>query len=526
MSPRRRVTLIVLDGFGLSPATRGNAVYEAKLPTLERLMAEYPYVGLTAHGTDVGLRWGEMGNSEVGHINLGAGRVVLQEVTKIFDAIESKEFYSNAVLVNACAQVVERQSTLHLIGLASNGGVHGHIDHLTALVTLAHQAKVERIVLHLIADGRDAEPTSLQTFLAPLERARVRAGARYGTLMGRYFAMDRDHHWDRTQSAYEALTTGNGESAPTLEAAITAAYARKESDEFIRPTVIEPSDTSLRIADNDVVVFANFRSDRARQLSSALAGKEFTEFTRTARAIELVTFTNYGVELINHDVAFAVEPVTHSLAAVLADAGLTQLHVAETEKYAHITYFFNGGVEEPFPGEKRVLVASPKVGTYDQAPGMSAGQITSAYVDAYERGAFDVAVLNFANPDMVGHTGDLPATVTALEALDACFAQIVPMIEAASDVVFITGDHGKAEQLVHPNTGDIDKEHTANPVPLLLVDPDLRRNGENNAAKLTFLSTGATGILADVAPTILDILALPQPKEMTGRSLLPELRRR
>ncbi|MBI4032465.1 2,3-bisphosphoglycerate-independent phosphoglycerate mutase [Candidatus Berkelbacteria bacterium] len=513
---------MVFDGFGLSPATKGNALYAAKTPTLDRLVAEYPYVALTAHGTEVGLRWGEMGNSEVGHLNLGAGRVVLQEVTKIFDAIETRQFFENQVLKAAFAQA--RDATVHLIGLASNGGVHGHVDHLTALVEFARREEVKQIVLHLVADGRDAEPTSLRKFLGPLEAVRARAGAQYGTLVGRYYAMDRDRHWDRTQAAYQALVAGEGEQAATLEDAIVAAYGRKESDEFIKPTVLGNSDQT-RIKSGDVVVMANFRSDRARQLALALAGKDFTEFVRPTNELTLVTFTNYGVELVNHQVAFPVEPVEHSFAAVLAEAGLRQLHIAETEKYAHVTYFFNGGVEEPFPGEKRLLIASPKVATYDTAPAMSADKITAEYLEAYEQGIFDVAIVNFANPDMVGHTGEFNATVEALEALDGCLTQIVSAVEAAGDALVITGDHGKAEQLIHPDTGDIDKEHTANPVPLLLVDPTLRKRSNDQHPKLTFLSTGAVGILADVAPTILDLLKLPQPREMTGRSLLTELRR-
>lgn len=521
---KRRVTLLVLDGFGLSPATTGNALYEAKTPTLDRLVAEYPYVALTAHGTEVGLRWGEMGNSEVGHLNLGAGRVVLQEVTKIFDAIETREFFTNETLKSAFAAAKDG-TTVHLIGLASNGGVHGHVDHLTALVEMAAQEGVQRLVLHLIADGRDAEPTSLRKFLGPLEAARVKAGAKYGTLVGRYYAMDRDRHWDRTQTAYKAMVDGEGESAPSLEAAIDGAYARTESDEFITATVIGSDPASTRIKDGDVVIMANFRSDRARQLASALSGKDFAEFTRQSKQLTFVTFTNYGVELINHQVAFPVEPVEHSLAAVLADAGLRQLHIAETEKYAHVTYFFNGGVEEPFTGEKRVLVASPKVATYDTAPAMSAEKITALYLEAYGTSSFDVAIVNFANPDMVGHTGEFAATVKALEILDGCLAAIVQAVETAGDALLLTGDHGKAEQLIHPDTGDIDKEHTANPVPLLCVDPTVRRRRDDQHPKLTFLSTGAVGILADVAPTVLDLLKLPQPPEMTGRSLLPELRR-
>lgn len=520
-----RLTLLILDGFGLSPALEGNAIAAATLPTLDRLVSFYPFVGLTAHGTEVGLRWGEMGNSEVGHLNLGAGRVVLQEVTKIFSAIDSGKFFENAVLQQAI-NGAKASGRLHLVGLMSNGGVHGHVEHMTALLEFAQRSGVKDVVMHLITDGRDSEPKSAMQFLPILEQARVRYGGRYATVMGRYYAMDRDRRFDRTEAAYKAMVEGSGSSSNDIVAAIAEAYERGESDEFIAPTVLNPTDPTLRISKGDTVIMTNFRADRARQLASAFAGKQFDEFTRPKLDLSLITFTNYGVELSGSTVAFPVEPIRHSLASVLSAAGLSQLHIAETEKYAHATYFFNGGIEEPFLHEKRILVASPRVGTYDEAPAMAVEAITAHYLEAYAQGVFNVAVMNFANPDMVGHTGKLDATVASLEVLDGCLAQIVATVESAGDLLVITADHGNAEQLIHPDTGDIDKEHTANPVPLLLVGSAFRRQVPLDHPRLNFMSTGAVGILADVAPTILDLLGIAAPSEMTGRSLLPELKRR
>lgn len=522
MSKPQRLILAVLDGFGLSPATTGNAIYQANTPTVDRLAATYPYVALKAHGTEVGLRWGEMGNSEVGHLNIGAGRVVVQDVTRISRMIEEGSFGQNEILRTACDTAAKGQGALHVIVLASPGGVHGHVRYVAPLLQLAKERGVSRVRLHLIADGRDAEPKSIEKFLPTIEQARAEFGGEYASLSGRYYAMDRDRHWDRTQAAYEAIVRGQGERATTIQEAIQSAYGRDESDEFIRPTVIGQP---FALQPNDVVVFTNHRPDRARQLARALAGSDFTDFTRPGPIAQFVTFTNYGVQLENTMVAFDTDPVPRQLADVLDEAGLRQLHVAETEKYAHVTYFLNGYVEEPFSQEMRRLIQSPKVETYDQAPAMAAGKVTESVLEAYAAASFDVAFVNYANADMVGHTGNLAATVEAIQVLDAQLQQLAEAVEATGDVLIVTADHGNAEQLIHPDTGDIDKEHTTNPIPFMLVAPQFRHRPAAGNAKSALLAKAPVGILGDVAPTVLGLLGLPQPSEMTGQSLLAELKR-
>lgn len=521
---QRRLILTVLDGFGLSPATKGNAIATARTPVFEALVSHYPTVTLTAHGTEVGLGWGEMGNSEVGHLNLGAGRIVVQDVTRIAQSIADRSILSNKALLAACETVKASGGTLHILGLASTGGVHGHVDTLPALLELAHTHQLAQVALHIIADGRDAEPKSLGQYLERVERARTKFGGEYATLMGRYWAMDRDRHWDRTERAYRALVEGKGTAASLITDAITQSYAADKTDEFIEPVIFDPDRPELRIRPGDVVIFTNHRSDRARQLARALAAPDFDEFTRATPVSNLVTFTGYGVELANTEVAFATDSVSHSLADVLDHAGLRQFHVAETEKYAHVTYFFNGYLEEPLGGEARQLIQSPKVDTYDQAPAMAAAKVVDAVLDGYQAHTFDVAIVNLANADMVGHTGNLEATVSAIETIDAELKRLAEAVLAGGDVLMITADHGNAEQLIHPETGDIDKEHTTNPVPLILVDNQRRRATPLTQAKQTVLGMAPIGLLADVAPTILELLGQLKPDDMTGESLLPELK--
>ncbi|MBI4185750.1 2,3-bisphosphoglycerate-independent phosphoglycerate mutase [Candidatus Berkelbacteria bacterium] len=525
MATRPRLVLTVLDGFGLSPATIGNAISQARTPNLDSLLAHFPWLTLTAHGTEVGLSWGEMGNSEVGHLNIGAGRIVVQDVTRIGQAIDDGSFFHTPALVTAARRAKEHNRTLHLIGIASAGGVHGHVRTLAALLKLAHDQGVSQVALHLIADGRDTEPTSLGQYLPLIEKARVQYGGQYATLMGRYYAMDRDRHWDRTRAAYQALMNGAGPSASTIEAAIESAYRHQLSDEFILPTVIAPTHTELRIQPGDTVIFTNHRPDRARQLARALAGTDFDDFTRTRTVEWLTTFTNYGVSLKQADVAFATDPVSKPLADVLDAANVRQFHVAETEKYAHVTYFFNGYIEEPFGNERRQLIQSPKVATYDLAPAMAAAKVTDAVLDGYTAGSFDVAIANYANADMVGHTGNLSKTIQAIEVIDAELGRLSQRILQSEDVLLVTADHGNAEQLIHPETGDIDKEHTTNPVPLLVVGRLYQHRAmDPDSAKQRLMGTQPVGILADVAPTILELLGLDQPAAMTGQSLLENLR--
>lgn len=526
MAKSKRLILAILDGFGLSPQVRGNALLAANTPNLLNLVANYPTVGVLAFGTEVGLRWGEMGNSEVGHINIGAGRVVVQDSTKIFEAIDNRKlFYENAVLISACEEANNNDSTLHIVNLLSPGGVHGHMDHLIALLELAKKRNVKKIALHLIADGRDSEPKSFMKFYNRVQSLIASSGAKVASISGRYYAMDRDRKWDRTKAAYLAMVQGEGRKAQTIEEIVEQSYASDEIDEFFIPAVFESDNQDLRIKDKDVVVFTNFRADRARQLARAFSDPDFDDFERKAKKISLVTFTDYGINLENATIAFARDEIKNQLAKVFADSGLKQLRIAETEKYAHVTYFFNGGIEEPFGGEKRILVKSPVVATYDLDPGMSAKKVTDALLSAYEAKSFDVAVMNFANLDMVGHTGKLDATVAAIEVVDKQLGRVAKEVIAQGDILMITGDHGKAEQLIHPDTGDIDKEHTANPVPVILVHPDYKRKYAGDDAKHDFLSIRPIGILADIAPTVIDVLGLKKPKEMTGRSLLKELKR-
>ncbi|MBI4022957.1 2,3-bisphosphoglycerate-independent phosphoglycerate mutase [Candidatus Berkelbacteria bacterium] len=528
-APSSPLVLLILDGFGLSPAVAGNAILNAKTPTLDRLTSQYPYVALRAHGTEVGLPWGEMGNSDVGHVNLGAGRIVLQDVTRITMAIDDGSFATNEALLAACRRVKETGGTLHCLGLASPGGVHGHIDHLLALLSLAHAQGVNNIHVHLIADGRDTEPRALTTYLARLEQGAAKAGAQIRSLAGRYYAMDRDQRWDRTRAAYAAIARAEAPyQAATLSQAVLQAYQRGESDEFIQPTLIGRATQASAVlnAQSDVVIFTNYRSDRARQLAQALGQAEFADFQRPEAPCTLVTMTDYGVELAAGTVAFPEPALANQFAAVVAHAQLRQLHVAETEKYAHATYFFNGGVEPTFPGEKRLLIHSPKVTTYDQAPAMAVPEVMNALLAALASQSCEVAIVNLASPDMVGHTGNLAATTQAIEVVDRELGRLLTVVETGQARLLLTADHGNAEQLIHPETGDIDKEHTTNPVPLLYADPHHQRERVPLAeAKLTFMAEQPIGILADVAPTALELLGLTPPTEMTGQSLLSELER-
>lgn len=520
----KKLILLVLDGFGLSPAVQGNATYRAQTPNFDKIFAEYPYTALLAHGAEVGLQWGEMGNSEVGHTNLGAGRVVLQESTRITESIRTGEFFENEALVNAAEKVKQNDATLHCIGIVSPGGVHGHIEHLISLIEFAGKQGLKKVALHLISDGRDATPKSFEKFFPKLEAMANKNGAKCATLMGRYYAMDRDRRWDRVKAAYDAMVKGDGHKAKNVPEALKAAYGRDETDEFIAPTVIDPDNQDLRVKDGDVVIFTNYRPDRARQLSLALDGKDFQGFEVDQKDISFVTFSEYGIELKNNEVAFPEPPIPDTLAETLSLAGKRQLHLAETEKYAHVTYFFNGGREEEFSGEKRMLVNSKHVKTYDKAPGMSAIEIGDTLLDTYRNDGFDVAIVNFANGDMVGHTGNLKRSIEGIEVLDGVIGKIFNEVVERDDILMITADHGNVEQLIHPDTGDIDKEHTANPVPLILIDSHYKHSPLSGDVKMKIMSQAPVGILADVAPTLLELLKIRKPRLMTGHSLIPVLK--
>jgi 2,3-bisphosphoglycerate-independent phosphoglycerate mutase len=491
--PVERVALVILDGWGLAEPGPGNAVELADTPNFDELWRTHATTELTACGRAVGLPEGQMGNSEVGHLNLGAGAVVRQDLTRIDDAVEDGSLAQNEVLLQAMADAREN-GRLHLLGLVSHGGVHASERHLKALVELAAAQDVPDIVLHAFTDGRDTLPTSGAEYVAEAEEWLRDAGGRVGTVSGRYYAMDRDKRWDRIQLAFDAMVEGQAEfRAQTGEQAVRAAYERGETDEFIKPTVVGDEDT--RIRKGDVVVFFNFRPDRARQMSTKLG-----EF-----GVKLTTLTEYQEDW-DFPVAFPPDRPQTTMASTLAERGIAQLHVAETEKYAHVTYFFNGGEEHPYKGEERYLVDSPRdVPTYDHKPEMSAEAAAEAFISHWNDGDYGFGIINFANPDMVGHTGSIPAAVKAIEAVDAQLRRVVEAVHAKGGALLITADHGNADHMLEPD-GSPNTQHSLNPVPVIVT------------AEVGGLRGG--GILADVAPTLLELMGEDQPDEMTGASLI------
>jgi len=504
---QRPVVLVVLDGWGCAPAGPGNAVSLAATPVFDGLLAAYPHGTLEASGPAVGLPPGQMGNSEVGHLNIGAGRVVYQDLTRISKAIADGDFFTNRVLKQACAKAVGRGSTLHLMGLVSGGGVHSDMGHLKACLELAARERVGSVVVHAFLDGRDTLPRSAKGYLAEIQQKMDDLVlGRFGVVSGRYYAMDRDTRWDRIKLAYDALVYGQGFFAADAPAAVDAAYKRGENDEFVRPTVVAP-ELDARVADGDVCLFFNFRPDRARELTRAFAEPGFAAFDRgpLPPAVDFVTMTRYKKEF-GLPVAFAPEHPTNVLADVLAAHGLRQLHIAETEKYAHVTFFFNGGVEKPVEGEQRILVPSPRdVPTYDHKPEMSAYGVTDELVTALAGGGFAFAVVNYANADMVGHTGVISAAVAALEAVDACLGRVVETVERLGGVCLVTADHGNSDHMLEPD-GSPNTAHSTNLVPFIATATGVRvREG---------------GRLCDLAPTALALLGFAQPAEMTGAGLL------
>jgi 2,3-bisphosphoglycerate-independent phosphoglycerate mutase len=497
--------LIVLDGWGLAPPGPGNAVSLADTPVFDRLWAEYPHTSLTAWGPAVGLPEGQMGNSEVGHLNLGAGAVVKQDLLRIDEAVQSGELAQNPVLQEAMTG--GETGRVHLIGLVSDGGVHSGFGHLEALIAMAAELEVEDLVLHAFTDGRDTLPTSGAGYLETVERWLAQTGrGRIGSVVGRYWAMDRDRRWERTQVAYDLLVHNRAENAaPVASAGVKAAYGREETDEFIRPILVGGEDSRIRSGDS--VIAFNFRPDRMREITRALAEPGFDEVDRRgAQPLKrYATMTEYE-EGWPYPVAFPPEHPSDTLPQVLAQHGLRQLHVAETEKYPHVTYFFNGGEEAPCPGEERELVPSPReVPTYDHKPEMSAPEAAEAFVRGWRDDDPGFGIINFANADMVGHTGVIPAAVRAVETVDRCLGEVVEAVHASGGVCLITADHGNADHMLEPD-GSPNTAHSMNPVPVIITVPGVSlRDG---------------GILADVAPTILDLLGLEQPAAMTGRSLL------
>ena len=507
---KRPTVLMILDGYGLNEKADGNAVLQAATPVMDKLMKECPFVRGNASGLYVGLPDGQMGNSEVGHLNMGAGRIVYQDLTKITKAIQDGDFFENPELLRACQNAKENHSALHLLGLVSDGGVHSHNEHIYGLLELAKRQGLSKVYVHCFLDGRDTPPASGKDYVQELVDKMAEIGVgEVATVSGRYYAMDRDNRWERVEKAYNAMVKGEGETCDDAVKAIQASYEREVTDEFVLPTVIvKDGEPVAKISDNDSVIFFNFRPDRAREITRTLCADDFTGFDRGERVkTTYVCFTEYDVTIPNKTVAFAKTEIKNTFGAYLSKCGLTQARIAETEKYAHVTFFFNGGVEAPNPGEDRILVNSPKVATYDLKPEMSAFEVCDKLVDAIKSDKYDVIIINFANPDMVGHTGVEAAAIKAVEAVDLCVGRAVDAVKEVNGQMFICADHGNAEQLIDEQTGEPFTAHTTNQVPFILVNTEgygLRENG----------------CLADIAPTLLELMGMEKPEEMTGTSLL------
>ena len=508
MRDQRPLILIVLDGWGINPRLEGNAIAKAATPVMDRLVAHYPSTQISISGLDVGLPDGQMGNSEVGHMHLGAGRIVYQDLTLIHKASDDGTFFSNPVFKAAFDAVKQSGGRLHLMGLLGDGGVHSHQRHLEALIEFAKREKVKTVYLHLFLDGRDTPPSSAEGFTRELnEKLANYPNVKIATVGGRYYGMDRDKRWDRTEKAYRAITAGVGERARSADETIRKSYQAKVTDEFVLPTVIDPEGT---IRDGDAVIFFNFRADRARQMTRALTQKDFADFPREKRIAlaAYATMSEYDATF-NLPAAFPPRDLKNILGEVASRNRIPQLRIAETEKYAHVTYFFNGGEEKKFPLEERILIPSVKdVATYDRKPEMSAYEIAGALVPEIEAERYGLVVLNYANADMVGHTGNFDATVRACEAVDACIGKVVDAALKRKARVIVTADHGNAEQLIDYDTGETHTAHTSNPVPVIIADDRL------NGARLR------AGKAIDVAPTILEMFGLAEPAEMTGKSLI------
>ena len=495
-------TLIIMDGFGIAPPAGDNAVTLAKTPVLDKLLEEYAHTTLSASGLDVGLPAGQMGNSEVGHTNIGGGRVVFQDLPRISRAIEDGSFFKNDAYNAAMDSCLKNGSSLHLYGLLSDGGVHSHIEHLFALLQMAKDKGLEHVYIHCFLDGRDVSPTSGKGFVQELQDKCAALGVgKIATVMGRYYAMDRDKRWERVQMAYDAMVYGEGHHNSDPVAAVAESYANNITDEFVEPVVVDGDGT---INDNDSIIFFNFRPDRAREITRAIVDPDFDGFRREFFPTTYVCNTEYDATMPNVLVAWPRIAVKNGLGEYLSSMGMTQLRIAETEKYAHVTFFFNGGVETQYPGEDRVLVASPKVATYDLQPEMSAFEVCDKCVERIESGAYDVIILNFANCDMVGHTGVLEAAVKAVETVDTCVGRVVDATLKMGGIAMVTADHGNAEDMKQPD-GSPMTAHTTNLVPFILcgAGTELR-----------------TGRLADIAPTILDVMGLACPEEMDGKTLI------
>ncbi|MDV6378431.1 2,3-bisphosphoglycerate-independent phosphoglycerate mutase [Sporosarcina sp. GW1-11] len=502
------VALIILDGFGLRDETYGNAVAHANTPNIDLLMKNFPHATLSACGEDVGLPEGQMGNSEVGHLNIGAGRIVYQSLTRINKSIREGEFFENTTLLETMEHVKTKQSSLHVMGLLSDGGVHSHYEHLFALLKLAKETGVEKVYIHAFLDGRDVGPTTAMPYIKRTEDAMKEAGVgQIASVSGRYFAMDRDKRWDRIQKTYDAMVYGIGTQYESAEEGVRASYTEEIHDEFIEPFVVQQDGKPVATVENgDAVIFFNFRPDRAIQLSRAFTQPNFDGFDRGVKKftdLQFVGFTHYNDDVVA-DIVFHNVNLTKTVGEVLADRGKRQLRIAETEKYPHVTFFMSGGREETFEGETRILINSPKVATYDLQPEMSAYEVTDALIAEIEAERQDAIILNFANPDMVGHSGMLEPTVKAIETVDECLGKIIDALFAKGGSAIVTADHGNADEVITIG-GQPMTAHTTNPVPVIITQPDITMRTD--------------GILADLAPTMLKMLGIPQPVEMTGKPL-------
>ncbi|MGI6054966.1 MAG: 2,3-bisphosphoglycerate-independent phosphoglycerate mutase [Clostridium sp.] len=509
---KKPTVLMILDGYGLNDSCEHNAVCEAKTPVMDQLMSQCPFVRGNASGMAVGLPDGQMGNSEVGHLNMGAGRIVYQELTRITKSISDGDFFSIPEFVDAVENCKKNHSALHLFGLVSDGGVHSHNTHIYGLLELAKRSGLKDVYVHCFLDGRDTPPTSGCDFVAELEKKMEELGVgQVASVMGRYYAMDRDKNWDRVEKAYQVLTQAFGERKESACSGIKDSYAQGVNDEFVVPFSVEKDGKPVgTIQDGDSVIFYNFRPDRAREITRAFCDDDFTGFNREKRLnLVFVCFVDYDETIGNKKIAFKKEEIRNTFGEFLAARGMTQARIAETEKYAHVTFFFNGGVEEPNAGEERILVPSPKeVATYDLKPEMSAPIVCDRLVEAIRSGSYDVIIVNFANPDMVGHTGVEKAAIQAIEAVDACVGRTVDAVKEMDGVLFICADHGNAERMVDEETGEPWTAHTTNQVPFILVNAD-------SSVKLR-----EGGALCDIVPTLIELMGLEQPKEMTGVSLL------
>ncbi len=505
---KKTTMLMILDGFGINEKEEGNAIKMANIPNIDRILKQYPNTIIHTSGLDVGLPEGQMGNSEVGHTNIGAGRIIYQELTRITKSIEDGDFFSIPELVTAIENCKKNHTKLHIMGLLSDGGVHSHQRHLHAILELAKRKDFEDVYVHCFLDGRDTPPASAEGYIAELENKMKEKGVgKIATIMGRFYAMDRDKRWERIKKAYDAMVNGEGEKFNSASVAIEESYQKEVFDEFVVPTVICNNDKPVaKIEENDSVIFFNFRPDRAREITHAIVDENFDGFEREKYfKTNFVTFTNYDETIKNVSIAFKKGEIKNTFGEIISRNGMTQLRIAETEKYAHVTFFFNGGEEKQYEGEDRILIPSPKVETYDMKPEMSAVEVTDNVVNAILSRKYDSIILNFANPDMVGHTGNIEAVIKALEALDICVQRVVDAIEQVNGNLLIIADHGNCEQMIDYKTGEPHTAHTTNPVPCVLVGKDVKLK---------------EGRLADIAPTMLDLMGLEKPEEMTGESLI------